>query len=148
MENNTDAKKHGIQKLVSLVSSYFEKFLRQELKACLSPIPKLFLTVLFFFLLTVVTIPLGAAIFWQTLLNVEATIRYDNFNPETGILTNLERKQRILNDNFNRTVSLKFDISEEMEGPVNQNIHFQTHTITFSILFGSNVFWILGLCLL
>ena len=103
----------------SVFSAYFKKFVRQELSACMSPTPSLCYSAVFFCMLTVAAIPLGAALFWQTLENTEVILRYDNFtlNDKTR-LTNDERKEIIQRGNETHTENHIFSISENMNSPV------------------------------
>lgn len=108
-------------RVVAYISDYCERLIRQELTACLSPIPSMFYSALFFFVLTVVAIPLGAALYWQTLENSEVEIRYDNFqlNAMENPLTDVQRRDIVTHprQNFSRLYPIR--ITEGLESPVN-----------------------------
>ena len=113
--------KGGASRKPSVFSAYFKKFVRQELSACMSPTPSLCYSAIFFCMLTIAAIPLGAALFWQTLENTEVIFRYDNFTVVEPPLstTNDDRTQRIVQSgNGDLQTGHTFTVSEAMESPV------------------------------
>lgn len=101
------------------VSDLFHRFVRQEVTAFFSPVPSIFYSAMFFFVLTVVTIPVGAALFWQALENTEVILRYDNFQLMNGtLLSNRQRREIIMNDTVPVIMNYSMIVPETLDSPV------------------------------
>ena len=106
----------------TVFSNYVEQLLRQELPSCMSPIPSLLYSTVFFLLITVVTIPFGAAMFWQTRENTEVILRYDNFavgNQPSDREAQIERRNIVINPEDNFTTEFSIPVPETLDSPVN-----------------------------
>lgn len=114
--------------LISVIKDWWDMLRRQELPSFWHPLPSVLWSILFFAVLSVITVPLGSLIIWQTLENTELIVRYDSFpiNSNSAV-NNKQRLQAIRNNPENGTV-LRSDmiVPRKMHSPVTRDFNFAT----------------------
>jgi len=107
-------------RVITLFLDWWSLFLRQQLPSFWDPRPSVFQSVLFFAVVSFLTVPMASIILWQSLENTEIVIRYDSFTIGSNQeLNNSQREQILLNNSDNGVVvNTSFSVPENLGSPV------------------------------
>eukprot|EP00210_Caulerpa_lentillifera_P007271 g6954.t2 len=113
-----DTKRHK-SVFITLILNWWSQLIRQDLPSVWDPRPSVFRSVLFFAILSFITVPLASTIIWQTHQNTEIILRYDSYIDSNKTLDNNIRKQQILNNSGSGIlITNTLTIREDLESPV------------------------------
>lgn len=101
-------------------TKWFKKFARQEIASKWKPTPSKNWTVVFYMVVAVLFLAMGALFLEQTLNLVELRERYDDKGEFAALNRNerFEKLQEINTDGKEATVQIPMELKEEMKAPV------------------------------
>lgn len=123
--------------LISVFKEWWDMLRRQELPSFWHPLPSILWSILFFAVLSVITVPLGSLIIWQTLENTELIVRYDSFPINNNSeVNNTQRLQATRNNLVNGSVlQSNMRVPRKMHSPVTRDFNSATMLVNFGLRF-------------